>query len=234
MKIYYLILIILFLDFTPGQKSYSEEKNINQISFHWALLNKKNNIIRSLDCRHEVKINKNDFLSFFIQPLKNAYIYLYLYDTEKKLYFLFPSELNDFKNETYYEKKFFIPKGDNYLIFKNQSGKIKFFLLASKSRLKNLEKLTNDYLRYTDNINKSNIRIEIAKQKILHYILELKHQFNQKRIKAETPVPFAGSIRGEKNNVQFEATLVQTDKTYVKTIYINKKINEKLTEFICE
>ena len=207
---------------------FTDEKNKKLTVFRWALINTKN-IVKAVDCNDIVKISPNDKYKLFFQPVKNSYIYLYLFNSSKNLYCLFPKNPDDFKNirdKSYYNKDFMIPLDKEYFNFGEKSGKENIFILASNTRLKKLENLTARFLKLKPGNTISKIKKDETKQSIVHEIKKMINETSQYDRNPTRQEPYAGIIRGELSRNGFETTFVQTNRTYIESIFLAPSKND--------
>ena len=187
-------------------------------SFRWAFIYQKNNgDAEVLDLSKKVILFCGDRLKIFIEPIKNVFIYIYLYDSQNQLYVLFPESFKDFDKNYRSGESYFVPGGEDWFILDDTVGVETFYLLASDKRLTDLEKITMNYL------NASKKKREMLKANVLSEIKADKRSFSQFKTVAEKPVPIAGSVRGIDDNIEQYAYQVETQTFYGKTIRLEHK-----------
>lgn len=188
------------------------------ILFKWAC------IIKEAGQSEDILTNKNDiFLTptmtfkFIFQPAKDTYLYFYHFTRHSGITLIFPY------NESFSIKKnsrnewFDVPRGSLYWmqLDPEQQEEEKFYLIASKIQLKELEKLTL-------NLQNSEDDTRNAQKKLLDGIMYLmKKNVNNLSI-VEKPVPIAGIIKGKDNLVY----AVEDMELYTKSITISLKKQE--------
>ena len=218
------VLIFQFL-LLEGQ---SQEIIHKTVDFKWAVLQKdRNKNITSVtpdkltDTRYtnEIIITEKDQFKIFFQPEKNAYIYIFLYKSNKDLIILFPQNKNQFKEYIYFGNSFFLPAENTWLNFNKQTGMAKIYFIASANHITKLEKLIQNLLDLLDQNTEKTIQTGRIKQKIIHEIINLKKQHLHNDAYTGLPVPIAGSIRGEEKKLHFNATHMQIKNFYLKTIF---------------
>lgn len=181
---------------------YPADDNKDEIIFKWAFIQRRvqNDMVidTNMDFSKDVKVKSDDVFVIYIEPIQNAYVYLYIYDAQDKLSLSFPYEFKNFDKKDYMKKEYYVPeKEDNstdlqFQLDKNK-GTERFLLLVSKTRLSNLENLTNKYLSLLDS-NSTNKMLE-AKQKVLDEIKKIKLKNSKFLVLAEKPSPMAGVAR---------------------------------------
>jgi hypothetical protein len=186
-------------------------------SFKWAFIIQKNNDdVKVLDFSKKVTLFSGDRLKIFIEPIQNVFIYIYLYDSQKQLSLLFPESFKDFNKHYKSGESYFVPREDWFMLDDNL-GIETFYLLASETRLTDLEKLTMEYL------NAPKRKKEIFKLNVLSEIKTVKKDFSQFKTVAEKPIPIAGSARGINENIEGKACQVEARQFYGKTFRLEHR-----------
>ena len=202
---------ILFL--LSSLPSYSAAEML----FRWAFIKHHDQAPdQVLDFSKPPLVKSGDELRIFLEPLSNAYIYLYLYDSGKKLSLIFPADFAVFASDDYSGHAKYIPQRGNWFTVEDPTGTERFYLLASERRLDSLEQLTRDY--YAD-VNAG------SKAALLTEIKSLRKKHSHLTAEAETGVSIAGTIksfRGIASNTpvdgRIEAIEVRARHFYGKTI----------------
>jgi hypothetical protein len=190
-----------------------------KISFKWAFLKQsKSGTIEAVDFSKEVSFTKDDKLKISINPLKSAYVYLYYVDFNNDLFVIFPEKFDaDYKTD----KTYYIPENEGeWFTFDEGHGLDKFYLLASFSRLKDLENLTKEFMSLSDNKKTSPDKLANAKKALIDEILNLRLSYSKFTVYAEKPTSIAGTSRGI-SDVKITMLGIEANKFYGKVLRIN-------------
>jgi hypothetical protein len=134
-------------------------------------------------------LTSGDRIKFFLEPKSNAYFYLFHLGPHGDLSLLFPTDLK--KSGAAPGEPFYVPEGSLWFELDATSGTEKFFFLASKARLSELENL---HARHTSLKDRSDI--QSSTQAILDEISRLNKQRRPLAAPAEKPIRIAGKQRG--------------------------------------
>ncbi|MBN2536189.1 MAG: DUF4384 domain-containing protein [Spirochaetales bacterium] len=212
-RIFILILIILLFAF---QLLFTEQSENDNLIFRWAfLLRDDRGVLTVLNQKYpSIPLKAGDTFKIFLQPVKNAYIYLFLYDAEEELYILFPEK---FKKEIKEGEHYYLPDDTNWYYIKEGVGTEKFYLIVSTSRLLEIEKL---YKVYTELLAKSVSREKKynAKHRVIEKIEILLKEKTAFSGIVELPYPVAGEWRALLDEDEFNAIEVKTEEFYAKKI----------------
>lgn len=208
----FLIVSMWLLIIIPVFTSADNQDNSTLSRFKWAFIHRINySDVEVLDFSKKVTLFSGDCLKIFVKPIQNAFIYIYLYDSQKQLSLLFPESFKDFEKNYRSGESYFVP-GEDWFILDENLGIETFYLLASETRLTDLEKLTMEYL------NAPKRKKEKLKLNVLLEIKTVKKNFSQFKTVAEKPVPIAGSVRGINENIEGKAYQVEALQFYGKTL----------------
>jgi len=133
-------------------------------------------------------LNSGDRIKFFLEPKTDGYFYLFHVGPNGDLALLYPADLK--KPQTVPGQPFYVPDGPMWFELDAASGTEKFFFLASKSRLSQLENL---YSRHTT--LKDRADIQSSTQAFLDELANLNKQRRSLAAPAEKPVRIAGKFR---------------------------------------
>jgi hypothetical protein len=133
-------------------------------------------------------LNSGDRIKFFLEPKSDAYFYLFHLGPDSNLALLHPPDLKN--SQTQPGQPFYVPDGPMWFELDAARGTEKFFFLASKSRLSQLENL---YARHTT--LKDPADLQSSTQAILDEISSLNKQRKSLAAPAEKPVRIAGKFR---------------------------------------
>jgi Domain of unknown function (DUF4384) len=133
-------------------------------------------------------LNSGDRVKFFLEPKSEAYFYLFHLDPHGNLSLLFPPDLRTAPASP--GQPTYVPEGSLWFELDATSGTEKFFFLASKSRLGELENLFANRATLKDPTD-----IKSSTQTILDEVARLNKQRKSLAAPAEKPVRIAGKIR---------------------------------------
>lgn len=212
-KLFILLFIISLL--IPHLLSAEQGEN-DDLVFRWAfLLRDDNGSLTVLNHKDpSTPLKTGDTFKIFLQPVKNAYIYLFLYDAEEEFYLLFPESFEKGMQE---EEYYYLPDDTNWYYIKEGEGTEKFYLVVSSARLFEIEEL---YKEYAELMTKkvSPDRIHNAKHRVIETIeILLKEETVFSGI-VERPYPVAGEWRASLDDDPFNAVEVKTERFYAKKI----------------
>ena len=118
------------------------------VSFSWAFFLKDNSgKLRSLSFEGPEPVEGGDLLRVYLELHQRSYVYLYLYDARHDLYLVFPPGPKFYDSDFPVWHKSYIPSGRDWFTLDGVEGVEKFYLLASNSRLVELEEMSSRFLR---------------------------------------------------------------------------------------
>jgi len=202
-------LLIFLIDHAAAQSG----PNSGEIEFIWAFINGtpdgKKEII---DFSKRPSVKEGDKLQIYVQPVTEVYLYLYLVDSQRELYLLFPDTPDYYDRNTLEKRKYFIPGEKEWFTWDNSKGIERFYVFASKSRLKELEAATR---RFID--NPGNGKIKAA---LLDEMEETRKSRSQTASPTDKPVAIAGTIRtrGSEPEIKGKATNTKVREFYGKPL----------------
>jgi hypothetical protein len=170
-----------------------------------------------IDFKERVNVAPGDLFKIHIQPIKTAYIYLFLHDAADELELLFPLSFALFDGKSYAQGLFFIPEGDNWFTLDSAKGTERFYLLASSERLRPLETLVLALQKTSANQKATVAAKTAARQAVLDEMARVRKQHSQLAAAAEKPVTIAGGTRGINATVEKLATRIEAGGFYTKT-----------------
>jgi hypothetical protein len=189
-----------------------------KVVFNWAFVTRGADGSPSpIDFSERVDIKNGELFKIHIQPVQNAFVYLFLDDAEGELQILFPGTFTLFDGKSYGQGSFFVPDGESWFTLDNAKGTERFYLLASASRLKTLESLTVALQKVTANSKSTVAAKSAARQAVLDEITRQRKQHSQLTVAAEKPVTIAGGTRGINASVAKVATRIEATDFYTKT-----------------
>ena len=218
-----IIVISLFaVGLSAGPSSETERKENTNLDFKWAVLRlNPSNQYEVLNDLKRPQLSSEDLIKIYIQPITNAYVYVYLLDSRNELQLIFPGSLDFFDSDYKFGEDYYIPIGEkNFFAIDEHKGTEKLYLLASVERLKELESLTREFS------NASGGKKITAKAEVLKEIKGLKTRFSKSSSSSEKPIPIAAAFRTrglESSTGNLNATHVNAANFYSKTIRLEHK-----------
>ena len=182
--------LIILLNPTPclrAQGSPSGQKTLNFLFAVGAQLAKQGDA-KPVPVETHTVLDSGDRIKFFLEPKSDAFFYLFHLGPNSDLSLLYPADLK--KPQAQPGQPFYVPDGPMWFELDAARGTEKFFFLASKSRLGELENL---YARHTT--LKDRADIQSSTQAILDEISRLNKQRRSLAAPAEKPVRIAGKFR---------------------------------------
>ncbi|MGE5255358.1 MAG: DUF4384 domain-containing protein [Hyphomicrobiales bacterium] len=134
-------------------------------------------------------LNSGDRIRFFLEPKSDVYFYLFHLGPQGDLSLLFPPDLK--KPQRLPGPHFYVPEEPLWFELDATRGTEKFFFLASKSQLRQLENLYARHITFKEQPD-----IQSSTQAILNEISSLSKQRRPLTAPAERPVRIAGKQRG--------------------------------------
>lgn len=183
------------------------------VEFSWAVLSDTATGAKPLDFSTIPKLKNGTTLQIYIEQKPGAFIYIYLIDSTGGLSFIFPNDLQVYSS-TPGDQVVRIPPETARFELTPPNGQEKLYLLASPTRLRELEDLTTTFLKNeSDTVARSAV---IKELKLIH------RKHSSLAQKTETSVPVAGTIRtrGAAEST-FDAIHVKTDSLYSRILRIN-------------
>jgi len=180
-------------------------------AFNWAFVKRAaNGSPAPIDFRERVSISPGDLFKIHVQPIRGAFIYVFLHDAQGELQLLFPEGFSLFDARTYQDTGYFIPEGDNWFTLDSARGTERFYLIASSDRLRKLESLVRSHDKASASAKNA------ARQAVLDEIARVRREHSQLTMAAEKPVTVAGGTRGINTAIQKVATRIEAPGFYYK------------------
>jgi hypothetical protein len=182
-----------------------------QTAFNWAFVKRAaDGSPAPIDFKERVSIAPGDLFKIHVQPLRGAFIYLFLHDAQGDLQTLFPESFDLFGGSAYLNTRYFVPEGDNWFTLDSARGTERFYLIASSERLRPLESLVRSYDKASASAKGA------ARQAVLDEIARVRREHSQLTMAAEKPVTIAGGTRGINTAIQKVATRIEAPGFYYK------------------
>jgi hypothetical protein len=229
MTVYMIALVVgCFAVFGGGTPVHAEEAKADQdanVQFQWAFgALKKANGSKFEAVTKDTDLRTGDQIKFYLKVNDKCFVYLIYRSSQGELSILFPHRFKLMNPEYTLAGNHYIPKGDQWFELDEHTGEEKFYLLASKERLMNLEALINDY-ENADTAKKP----PLAKA-MLAEIRKLRKQYLKFKTYAERPVNIIGNLRGTEkaetagpHDIAKFAVEISADTFYSRTFTIDHK-----------
>lgn len=170
----------------------SAGKKEENISFRWAFgaMVGPENDRRLVAITRDTTLKTGDQLKLLLELKKKCFVYLIYQSGQDDMLMLFPYKLEQFSTNYELSKKYFIPQGSLWFELDENSGVETFYLLASATRLSELETL------FENHITEGTIDKQKRAKEILNQIRKIKKQYRKLTTEAERPVLIGGNVRG--------------------------------------
>jgi hypothetical protein len=186
-----LIIFALGIVTTYSQGPIFAEQADDNVSFLWAFgaIKKTNQGSQFIKITRDIELKSGDQLKMLVKLNKKCFVYVFYYSSQGELHMLWPYHMNQFSTDYEISKNYYIPKGNFVLELDEITGEEKIYLIASASRLHELENL----------FGSSNSAESVKKPEVIESIIqEIKHLRKRHKkftTEAERPVASTGSIR---------------------------------------
>jgi hypothetical protein len=137
----------------------------------------------------DTALRSGDQLKFMLELHKTCFVYLICQGSDGDMSLLFPYQLNQSGSDYGLQKMYYIPRDDSWFELDDRKGTETFYLIASISRLIEIEELFQKTALGTD-VNRSQAEL------IRTRIKDLKKKHRTLTASAERPVPIGGNVRG--------------------------------------
>ena len=164
-----------------------------------------------------VRLHNGDRLRIHLRPFSPCYFYLFLQDSRKDLYLLFPEDFSS-GEEPLVEYSRVLPGGDSWFRLDERGGVERFYLIVSGSRLKPLEEAAARCLKRQPGPGWQ-ARL-VPRHPVLDEIRRLIRQASGLAEAVQKPVAVAGEVRGIEEDCEVRGIEVETESLYVKTIRV--------------
>ena len=217
------LLVVFCLALFMGLKASAEQKEEKNVCFRWAFgaMVGPENDRRLVAITRDTTLKTGDQLKLLVELQKKCFVYLIYHSGQNEILMLFPYELKQFAKDYKTSKKYFIPQGSKWFELDENVGIETFYLLASATRLNELEAL------FKKNESGGGVNRQKRAKQILTQVRKIKRRYRKLTTDAERPVPIGGSVRGIKKDkgiapLDFEAIAaeVSADNFYSRTFTI--------------
>ena len=161
-----LLVVVMCIFFMPGMLPEAHGAE-DSFSFTWGFfLKDSGGSIRSLSFEGQELVANGDLLRIYLELRDRSYVYLYLFDSVEDLYMVFPPGPGFYSGGFPAWHKTYIPSGRNWFTLDDIKGTEKFFLLASPTRLTDLEELTGRFMADRDDSDLQDFMLKFLQEKI--------------------------------------------------------------------
>ena len=178
----------------------AEEPAGDNISFRWAFgaLVGPEQGRKFVPIVADTALKTGDQLKFMLELHKTCFVYLIYQSSQGDMSLLFPYQINKAGNNYELMKMYYTPRDDSWFELDDKSGTETFYLIASVSRLNDLEELFQKAASGAD--------IDRDQSELIHArITALKKRHRTLTASAERPVPIGGNVRGISKDAQTKA-----------------------------
>jgi hypothetical protein len=223
-----IVSVCLTAGFRPGEHpavpAVVVQQNEANIGFEWAfgVLGKTDSLLIPVSIAHDTVLKSGDEIKMMVKLTKDCYVYLVHYSSTGEINLLFPYQIRQFQSDYSADKNYYIPKGRNWNMLDNNTGKEIFFLVASNERLLDLEVKLGNYFS-ADPVKRQPLADEVVSE-----IRGARKRYSSFATLAEKPLTIGGNVRGtgkaEKNrrpDVSAIAMQISANNFYFKTFTID-------------
>ena len=185
----------------------------NLLQFKWAFIHRdQDGKTKTVDFKDKVVMRKGDGLRVYLEPLSGVYLYLYMFDSQKQLRCIFPSSPDFYEKKIEVGHSYLLPSDEKWFIMDEQAGTENFFLLASSTRLVDIENLTKKMIAVPGDAE--------IKARLLDEIKTVRRSKGDFSTPVEKGVPIAGTVIAVTRGPSSEATMIEASVFYSKTLRI--------------
>lgn len=184
------------------------------VQFSWAILSDTPEGLKTLDFTEPKTLPNGTTIQIYLEQKPGAYIYIYLIDSTGALDFLFPGEIDFYDSVMPTDRIFRIPADMDRFELTPPGGQEKLLIMASSSRLTELEKLTAELLKQPKDPQRQAAVVQEMKR--------IRRHHSKLAQTTETSVPVAGTVRSRGALFDsFEVTKVNAQNFYSRILRIN-------------
>ncbi|MEE8382417.1 MAG: DUF4384 domain-containing protein [Thermodesulfobacteriota bacterium] len=191
-----LVAFCMMLLTTPRARAVQkEEKNV---CFRWAFgaMVGQENDRRLVAITRDTTLKTGDKLKLLVELQKECFVYVIYHSEQDGALMLFPYELEQFTTDYKTSKRYLIPQGDRWFELDEHVGLEKFYLMASATRLTELEAL------FKKQKSPSTVNKQERAEQILAQIRKIKRRHRTLTTNAERPVLIGGNVRGNSKDAK--------------------------------
>jgi hypothetical protein len=145
----------------------------------------------------DTALKTGDQLKFMLELHKACFVYLIYQSSQGDMNMLFPYQLDPFGSDYKLTKTYYVPRDDTWFELDDKSGTETFHLIASLSRLNELEEL---FQKTAPGAGANRTQAELIRNRII----ALKKQHRTLTASAERPVPIGGNVRSIGKDTQIK------------------------------
>jgi hypothetical protein len=211
-----LVVILLGLANLCGQTVFADQDS--SIVFSWAFVYQgRDETTKPIDySKSVVRLESGDRLKIYLKPLNACHFYLYLHDSQKNLYLLFPEDFTFFDKNLQVTRKYDLPGVNSWFYLDDNGGIEVFYLIVSDQRLQSLEEITKQYLE--GRAKRRNLQNITYKHGVLDEIKRIIKENSYLSDAVEKPIAVAGDFRGIREEDELNGVSIEAADVYVKTI----------------
>jgi hypothetical protein len=172
----------------------------------------------------DTTLKSGDQVKMIVKLTKECFVYLIHEESDGEITLRFPYDLEQFSTDYKIGKNYYIPKGRPWFQLDDKVGKESFYLLASPTRLTDLENLLKKYRS-----SSASAKTALAKD-IVSEIRNVRKRFKTFATTAERPISIGGNVRGTQSpgagrrpDVATITTEISANNFYGKTITVDHK-----------
>jgi len=169
-------------------------------------------------------LKSGDQVKMIVKLTKECFVYVVHEDPAGDIELRFPYDLQQFSTDYRVGKNYYIPKGRPWFQLDEKVGRETFYLLASPTRLTDLEALLTKYQS-----SPASAKAALAKD-IVSEIRNVRKRFKTFTTTAERPISIGGNVRGlegpapgRRPDVASITTEISATNFYGKTITVDHK-----------
>lgn len=187
-----IVLVALSCTILFARTSVAQSHEDDKVGFKWGFAAKvgPEGERKFVSVRKDTVMHSGDSVKMVIELTKPCFVYVIHQDPSGGLELMFPYSLTQFAKDYTVGKNYFIPRGQDWSQFDQNTGKEIFHVLASAERLTDLEVAYTKYVAA-----KGTYKNDMAK-KVLAQIRSTKKQYRLYASAAERPINIGGNVRG--------------------------------------
>ncbi len=221
-----LVLSLLSAECVPITLAESVDRSTEgPVSFRWVLvsLQESRSGYELSPITQDTMLKTGDRLKIYVEPLRQAFVYVVHKGPENELSLVFPKSFGQFESEEYF-RGHHVPGGTSWFRLTAPSGNETFYLLGSRTRLRALERLIAEYSAAVieDKIGIGN--------RVIDEIRRIRKKHHRFRVRTDTPTPILGQVRGSPrlslvttSDVESLAVVMTAKEFYGRTFTIGHK-----------
>lgn len=221
-----LVLVLWLLAGASGGGGVALGQETDNIGFEWGFGalsgSAKDPALASIT--RDTTLSSGDQVKMIVKLTRHCFVYLIYEAPGGEITLRFPYTLEQFSTDYKVGKNYYIPKGRPWFQLDEKTGKETFYLLASPTRLTELESLLTKY-----GLSPASGKADAARE-LLSEIRNVRKRFKTFTTIAERPISIGGNVRGLGNpiagrrpDVATITTEISANNFYGKTITVDHK-----------